>query len=233
MIELKLPDKDWPDDQLTAIYNLIQATPELGFNYRTGIHDHVVANRTRGTIWAAYLNSELAGVAMVGSRRLYPHLLRHGEIAVKPEYRRQRVGTSLYYAQILQAYLEGRREVEDTIIASLSPWMRGPTDCGIGFLPSLGYTHYGTLPRRTSGFRDIELWGRDLTDINTLLKYSSRVPSNLVIELYDTPAMRDTFVKNTDNYAHHDVPARDYMDSIRGQILGEALSITAHVRRFE
>ena len=219
MLEIKLPLLNWKGKELESIYHLFQATPELGFLYKTSIRDHIRENENRGTLWAAYLNKELVGVAAIGSRRLYPHLARHGEIGVIKEFRRRRVGTALYLAQILQMILEGRREAEDTIIPALSPWMAGPTGCsdgGIGFLPSLNYIHYGTLPSRTSAFKDIQLWGKKTLEVHHIL---SRSPEGVRVSLIDTQKTRDTFAKNLENYKKHNKPLHDAIIEQRQWVL--------------
>jgi len=198
-IEVKPPKLNWAGKDLEAIYSLLQKTTELGFLYKESIKAHIKENENRGTLWAAYIDGVLAGVATVGSRRIYPHLARHGEIAVVVKYRRQRIGTALYFIQVLQGILEGRRELEDTIIPQLSPWMCGGPTCsdGIGFLPSLEYTHYGTLPKRTGGFKDIQLWGKHTTEVQI---FEDRIPKDCSFELDDTPKMRATYEKNMKNY---------------------------------
>lgn len=200
---IQVPLSSWQSDALMEIYNFVQATPELGFIYRTALQDHVKGNeKLEPTMWAAYMNDELAGVATVGSHPRYPHTAKHGEITVRRDRRRMRIGTSLYFTQVLHAILKGRREIEDTIIPDLSPWMAGVGECGPGFLPVLGYTHYGTMPKRTSGFKDIMLWGTETLD--AVDRYMDRLPDMLQrIELRETPKMRENFERNMHNYGQH------------------------------
>jgi hypothetical protein len=102
---------------------------------------------------------------------------------------------------MLQGIIEGRRQVEDTIIPSLSPWMRGPTDCeGVGFLPSLKYALHGVLPQRTGAFRDIELWGKMTTEIDIFLE---RIPKSSY-ELPHTEKVDATFAKNIKTYRNNE-----------------------------
>lgn len=195
MLEILMPRLSWEGSRLEEIYTMFQASPELGFLYKASLKDHIRENDSRGTLWAAYRDRQLVGVATVGSRRAYSHLLRHGEIHVPKAFRRQRVGTSLYFVQLLQALLEGRRELEDTIIPALSPWMPE-------FLSALQYTLYGLLPQRTGGFKDIMLWGKKSFEVDG---YLDRLPDDLNrIELYDTAKTRETFDKNLLNYLGHD-----------------------------
>ena len=217
MISIDLPSLEiTPSSKLEAIYKLVQSTPELGFAYKANLRDHIRENAERGTLWAAYEDSALAGVAMAGSRRLYTHLMRHGEISVLSEYRRRRIGTALYAAQVLQALLEGRREVEDTIIPSLSPWMAGPTDCGPGFLPALQYAHVGTLPARTGGFRDVALFVKSTIQVKD---YLVRLPSDVAIEVRDSEKVKNTFEKNVHTYSEHDPALAEKVRKLRTAII--------------
>lgn len=200
----------------------MQHAPELGFVFKAVIIDAIAQNSTRGTLWAVYLDEKPVGAAMIGSRRPYHHVYRTGDVTVVKEYRRKRLGTCLYTATAMQGILEGRREVEETVIASLSPWMvySGDSDTivgeqnydgqlssgevrGSGFLRSLNYKYYGTLPKRTSGFRDIQLWCHDPSEIDD---YLSRLPEQEVVIELATNAEHDNdvFDKNIENYKQHE-----------------------------
>ncbi len=204
MIRILLPRTTWRGEQIEEIYHLFQRTPELGFVRKESIRDHIRQNKERGTIWGAYSEGgQLLGIANIGGRHLYPHLFRHGEVGVIRPYRRRRIGTCLYFAQILQSLLEGRRLVEDTIIPDYSPWMVGPScnNAGMGFLPFLGYKHYGTLPQRTSAFRDVELWGGET--LKLVRRYLECIDETSTFELIDTSKTRATFNKNLQFYRTH------------------------------
>ncbi len=232
MITVKLPRKGvTPESEIEAICDVMQHAPELGFVYKAVILDAIAQNDTRGTIWSVHDPDagSVVGVAMIGSRRPYDHVYRTGDVTVIPSERRKRFGTCLYTATALQGILEGRREVEETVIASLSPWMvygsrevdrnvgtqieivgetnydgmlnLGAVD-GAGFLRSLNYTHYGTLPKRTGGFRDIQLWCHSPFDIDD---YLERLPEDdVVIELADTEHDWKVYERNVENYRKHD-----------------------------
>jgi hypothetical protein len=234
VIEVKLPQKGvTPDDEVEAICDIMQKSPELGFVYKAVVLDAIAQNNVRGSLWAVYLDGVPVGAAMIGSRRPYDHVYRTGDVTVLTEYRRRRLGTCLYTATAMQGILEGRREVEETVIASLSPWMvysenvgwqiydsvcgesngAGPANFdgqlktdkvdGPGFLRSLGYSHYGTLPKRTGGFRDIQLWCHSPIEIDN---YLSRLPDDeIVIELQDVNHDRTVFERNMKNYMQHDI----------------------------
>ncbi|MCJ7638880.1 MAG: hypothetical protein MUO70_03175, partial [Euryarchaeota archaeon] len=89
---------------------------------------------------------------------------------------------------------------------------------GIGFLPSLGYEHYGTLPRRTGGFLEIQLWGRSMADYRLLGDYESRLPQEfeLEIELHDTLAAMATFEKNITVFSNRFKDVALIMTELRG-----------------
>lgn len=245
MITVKLPRRGvTPEVELERICDIIQHAPELGFVFKAVVLDAISQNDVRGTLWAVYDNEEPVGVAMIGSRRPYDHVYRTGDVAVVPERRRQRFGTCLYTATAMQGILEGRREVEETVIASLSPWMvysakehdkNVATEIGIdgmpnfdgllrmnavdgdGFLRSLGYTWYGTLPKRTGGFRDIQLWCHSPFDIDD---YLERLPEDdVVIELADREHDWKVYDRNIENYKKHDMTLATRAERLKTWVL--------------
>lgn len=251
MIEVRLPRKGvTPEAEIEAICDIMQKAPELGFVYRAVILEAIASNSVRGTIWAVYLDGTPVGTAMIGSRRPYDHVYRTGDVAVMPEHRRKRMGTCLYTATALQGILEGRREVEETVIASLSPWMvyssrevdhgvgtvievdgeqnfdgqlkLGAVDGG-GFLRSLNYKHYGTLPKRTGGFRDIQLWCHSPFDIDD---YLERLPDEeVVIELAETEHDQKVYERNIANYKQHDAELATKAEKLKEWVLDGAAGL--------
>lgn len=245
MITVKLPRKGvTPEAEVERICDIMQHAPELGFVYKAVVLDAIAGNDVRGTLWAVYDNDEPVGVAMIGSRRPYDHVYRTGDVTVVPERRRQRFGTCLYTATAMQGILEGRREVEETVIASLSPWMvyealerdrgtetrfgtDGPPNFdgqlrmgsvdGHGFLRSLNYKHYGTLPMRTGGFRDIQLWCHSPFDIDD---YLERLPEDdVVIELADREHDWKVYDRNIENYKKHDMTLATRAERLKTWVL--------------
>lgn len=217
MLDIRLPLLTWEGAKLEEIYTMFQSSPELGFLFKAGLKDHIRENESRGTLWAAYRDEQLVGVATLGSRRAYAHLARHGEIHVPRQFRRQRIGTCLYFVQVLQALLEGRREMEDTIIPALSPWMSQEE----GFLSSLKYKLYGVLPARTGGFKDVMLWGKETIEVDD---YSDRLPNDLRdLHFRDTPKMRETFEKNIANYSSHNPRLAEQITSLRQWVFDAAI----------
>ncbi|MBT9132072.1 MAG: hypothetical protein DDT33_00582 [Firmicutes bacterium] len=216
-IHIKIPNRTWDGALLDQIYHSIQSAPELGFVYKTSLSDLVKENENRPSLWSAFLDSKLAGTAVVGSRAANHHLWRHGDIAVFSEFRRRRYGTLLYFTQILQAILEGRRIIEDTIVPDLSPWMVRPDCNGQGFLPAVGYQQLGIQPGRTRTFKDIELWGGD-TDY-LISNFFDRLPDDLKIDIYDTPKVRNGFQKNVEIFDKYSPKLADWFRSQRNEIL--------------
>lgn len=220
MLEVRLPRQNWDREKLEPIYHSIQSAAELGFVFKASIKDLVRDNTFRGSLWGVYEDDILKGACLIGSRALYQHMARHGDINVFPEYRRHRLGTTLYTVQILQAILEGRRCVEDTIVPALSPWMAGPTECGGGFLNSLKYQFYGTLPERTRSFKDIQLWGKSTL---ALQDYLDRLPkTDIVFELRETPVVRETYMKNMAVYEQYMPGVAREMSALRDFVLSFA-----------
>lgn len=232
MYDIKMPLPDWPHEDLEDICDLIQSgSRHLGFVFRDSLYNRIKLNKEGGTIWAAYLQAtgELVGAAASHPKRNYPaYIASHGIVMVPKESRRRRVGTSLYAAQVMQAMLDGRRDIEDQIVPHLSPYMGGPTDCGEGFLPSLNYKHVGTLPRRTSGFNDLQIWIKSISEF--FEDYLPRLPKGVQFYLLDTAKNLENFNKNVYNYHLHDPllakttwALRNYVltGEIKGNTLGE------------
>lgn len=222
-IHIHVPQQTWPTAWKEAIYRSIQSAPELGMVYKATLSDLLTENAYRTGLWVATdrpleeISEDdftVVGAAICGSRAASTHMWRHGDICVPNEYRRHRVGTALYFAQHCQAILEGRRIIEDTIVPALSPWMVRSSECGSGFLRVLEYEHFGTLPERTRGFRDIELWGKVTleavqTGLGRLKGY------DVTIEIRDTPKTLDGYQKNVEISRAHDAHLADSFDQMR------------------
>ena len=227
MIEITVPIKgEVPEEEIDALFDLIQAAPELGFIRRSLLDDYLISNARRPVVFMAKLDGQIAGGSVIASRRPYWHLMRTGEVAVPPEYRRKRVATSLYYAMICVGLLEGRRETEETVIESMSPWMVRESCDGEGFLLSLNYHHYGTLIKRTGAFRDIELWCKPL---NEYKDWEDRVPPDTRIYLPETEEMRGHFDRNMKNYSGHDPELKKTIEGLRDALVYNDLEMVSVV----
>lgn len=171
MLFLRLANKG----ESRIVQNLYMESGELQeFVMEAGIQNRIVENPERPGLWiaetsdfgpfdaypgkcACVKSSEdkamlIVGAGNIGSRHAYPHLIRHGEVAVSIPFRRQRIGTAIYLAELAQSILEGRREAEDTIVG---------TNVNMhSFLPFHGYEVIGRLVGRTKGFQDIVLYSQ-------------------------------------------------------------------------
>lgn len=210
-LEIRLPQQEWPEANKLAVCELIQSHSEyLGFHHMAALKDQMKANNGRGNLWGAYLEGELVGSSACGSRSAYPHLMRHGDIAVRKEFRRRRIGTCLYFAVVCQSIIEGRRTLEDTIIISMSPFMAD-------FLGALGYRHIGTLPKRTSGFRDVWLFAADNT-MDHFDRYLDRMIPGTVIEVRETENTRSAFDNQIKVYQAHSQETVATMIALRDRV---------------
>lgn len=197
-IVIKLPTLNTvPHEQVEQFYDLVQKhAAQLGFHHKSQLRDQLKANEKRSSVFWAFLDGELVGYTATGSRQYYAHLMRMGDVAVMDEHRRKRIGSALYAAVIATAILEGRRQLEDTIIYSLSPFM-----CD-GFLPSLGFEPSGVLQQRTSGFRDIHLMCRDVS-LHWLKSVVARLADDTTIELPEHESAKSSFITQMKAYEGH------------------------------
>lgn len=223
MIEIFQPTlQDTSKEDIEKIVAIVQNTPELGFVFKALIEDHIKGNTQRANLLYARFDGEIAGVAIIGSRRPYAHHFRTGEIAVAKPFRRKRIATSLYFATTCAGILEGRRSVEETVILDLSPWMVRPTeakgDCcgGEGFLISLNYHYAGSFPEHTSGFKTIEPWIKPtITEFDDWYK---RIPEGTLVHLIDTPLGAINFEKCLKNYEQHRPELAAQLKAVRNRI---------------
>lgn len=216
-------------ETVESIVKVMQSAPELGFVLRASVVSWMEENTRRGTLWYAEVDEQVVGVATIKTRRPYFHLYDTGDVTVLKPYRRQRIGTALYTATTFQGILEGRREVQETVIDSLSGFMVYPScngDGGVGFLNSLKYKHYGTLPKRTSGFRDIVLRCHATDEIDD---YLTRLAPGTTIELRETNDVRVNFARNMENYEQHDPALAQRIRDIRQKLLDGAYPATVEV----
>lgn len=189
-------------DAVQAIYTDRGVQGELGeFVMKEGIKNRIAENTKRGSVWLAIAQLDTApidgaviGAANIGSRSAYRHLLRHGEVGVLREFRRQRVGTALYLAQCAQALFEGRRSVEDTIIEDNPNMFR--------FLPTLEYEVMGVLRERTRAFKSIHLFHH--TTYELLWLAIARLPNyRVIIDVVKSWTTRRDFDENMDAYSRY------------------------------
>jgi hypothetical protein len=213
MIEVTVPQKnETPTGDIDALFDLIQGASELGFIRRSLLEDYLKSNSTRPVLFLAKFDGVVAGGSVIASRRPYAHIMKTGEVAVPKEYRRKRIATTLYFAMACTGLIEGRREVQEDVIESLSPWMVRSTCEGEGFLLSLNYHHYGTLPKRTGAFRDIEYWCKPYIEFED---WEQRVPPDSRVYLPEMDQARLYFEQNMLNYDRHDPDLRVTIEKYR------------------
>lgn len=175
-----------------------------GFTMRDQIRDCVKA---RPSLWVAETpDKKIIGAHMFGGRP-QSHMVKLGHVGVLPEYRRQRVETSLYFTAIAQAVFEGRRLVEDTIV--------GDNEAQKIALPSMGFRLAGELIHRTASEKSIFLYQLSLLSKDAWNTIAGRVPGDLPMELKINPYTQDLWVKNMELYQKKESQALTLIPSIR------------------
>ena len=138
---------------------------------------------------------EVIGAHMVGSHA-QAHYFKFGSVGVLPEYRRQRVMTSLYFAALCQKILEGRRLVQDSIVENNKIQIDHA-------LPSLGMEMVANLRHKTMSGKGIYLFQISLMDEGKFEAFADRVPPNVHIEVETNPYCDDLWEKNMSVYEKH------------------------------
>lgn len=146
-------------------------------------------------IWGAWLDEQLVGFTKIESRSP-TFFMKNGSIGVLPEFRRERIGTALLYTQMVQAVIEGKRLIEDTIV--------GDNPYNSNVLPTLGYKLVGTLPEKTASFKDINLYSYQVNR-DWLYTPKSRLPTYFTTEVIRSPHTQKSWNENMESYArNHD-----------------------------
>lgn len=115
--------------------------------------------------------------------------MKWGQVGVLPEYRRQRISTALYAAVTMQAILEGRRLLEDSIVSN------NPVQ--FTALPTMGIKLVGTLRHRTTKGHGLALFDFTLLDRLAFPTMISRIPQALFqIRLQESFYTDEVFQKN-------------------------------------
>lgn len=164
------------------------------------------------SLWLAEWDGAPVGAAMV-SGRPQAHLLKYGEIAVLPAFRRRRVATALYCAMTAQGVIEGRRLFEDTIVGD------NPTQFYV--LPSLGLRHAGELRHRTASAKSIHLFQLSLLDERAYEGMEARVPAGTTIEVLGGLYASDLWAKNLDIFKKHSPEFAPAISALRQRLLGQ------------
>jgi hypothetical protein len=193
MLRIRLAKKGESDLVQHVYHHKSVVGPLNEFVMREGVNNRISENVSRGTIWLAELDGEVVGAVNVGgnSRGQYPHMLAMGEVGVIDTYRRQRIGTSLYFTKIATAVLEGRRILSDTIVEGLTVMP--------DLLPTIGFRQIGRLPERTKGFRSILLFHAETEEAFRL--GWERIPDDIEIELVMSERVEQHWEANRETYA--------------------------------
>lgn len=181
------PLKKFDCEDVQSIFNNKACISELGgFAMLESIRQQVKPSGVSG--WIARQGVHSIGAFQIGGRP-QSHIIKLGSVAVLPEYRRQRISTTLYTACIMQGILEGRRLFEDTIV--------GDSPVQHFALPTMGMTKAGTLRHKTASAKDIVIYQYDLidTDFDGIL---SRINPDAKIYLHNGPYQKDLWEKNCD-----------------------------------
>lgn len=150
--------------------------------------------KQKNSMWVAYLDEEMVGVTMFGGRP-QSHLVKYGEIAVLPNYRRKRIATAMYFAMTCQGLIEGRRLFEDSIVGD------NPTQFSV--LPTLGLKLAGELEHRTASAKSICLFQFSMLWEGAFERMYERVPEETSIEIAGGYYAEELFEKNSIIYKRH------------------------------
>ena len=176
--------------------------PSLGgMTYMDAIKN-LLSKTDRGGIFVAEIDGNIVGAIMAAGRP-QSHLLKYGSVGVLPEYRRQRIGSALYFALTLQGIVEGRRLYEDTIV--------GDNPIQHELLPTLGITRSGILKRKTAAGKDLHIYQFDVLDVfapgvktKGIEPMLGRVSNSIdYLQVIKSSYTEDLWNKNCDIFARH------------------------------
>ena len=163
-----------------------------GITFRDHIRDKIKDKRP--SLWVAEVAGRIVGCHIVGGRS-QSHYIKLGSVGVLPEFRRQRIQTSLYFAALAQGILEGRRLLEDTIVGDNSVQFKA--------LPTMGFSLAGILKDKTASGKSIGLFQFSLIDPTSFETFSRRLPINVEIRLREDDYTKDLWEKNQLVYERH------------------------------
>jgi len=191
-------------DEIQNLFNHPDIIAGLGgFTMRDQIRDCI---KVRPSLWVADLDDKIVGAHMFGGRP-QSHMIKLGHVGVLPEYRRQRIETSLYFTAVAQAVLEGRRLIEDTIV--------GDNEAQKIALPTMGFRLAGELVHRTGSEKSIFLYQLSLLWDKAWSLIYSRCPPDLWIELKTNSYTSDLWEKNMTLYTSKNSKASTIVVLIR------------------
>jgi len=197
MIHIHCPIRGEPDfraHHVQQAYDIYNRAPAdwVGWIRKDEWNQKVANNKERGSFWYATLGSDVVGLGLAGGRQKPEHIWRHHMVVVDEFFRRRGIGSFLYIAQMAQAILEGKRQCQVQILASNSTIR--------GLVQSLGYRRWGTLPKATKLFKDMELWGRELEKGALVLPLTLETCPRVVVEVVNSPYTKRLFKLNCEGY---------------------------------
>lgn len=202
------PLKKTDCEDVQSIFNEKQTIGLLGgFHMLESIKQQVKPHGVSG--WIARENGESVGAFQIGGRP-QSHLMKWGELAVLPKFRRQRIATTMYAACTMQGILEGRRLFEDTIV--------GDNDPQIHLLPSIGANKAGVLRHKTGSAKDIILYQYDLMEADFAMMLS-RINNSCIIYLHNSEYQSDLWSKNLIVMSKHIPDTIKRMENFRNLVL--------------
>ncbi|RJR27635.1 N-acetyltransferase [candidate division WWE3 bacterium] len=163
-----------------------------GFTIATQISQKIVPKKP--SFFTAKDGTDIVGVVEIASRT-QAHLIKYGMVGVIPEYRRQRIASSMYAAITFQGILEGRRLFEDSIV--------GDNPIQFTLLPTLGMRLAGELKHKTASAKSICLFQFDLLESSSWTAMWSRISPDISIQLTNSSYQTELYEKNKEILEKH------------------------------
>jgi hypothetical protein len=168
-------------DDIQKIYNHKDNREFLGgFTMR----DPIVAKVAAGSEIVVEDDGEIIGADQCGFD--HSHRWRHQLVGVYPEFKRQRVATSMYVFSMIKAMLSGRLFMHDYIISDncIMPLL----------LPTLGYNLEATQRSKVRRHKDMGHWVKEMSKASFAESFK-RVPDSYLFDLKD----EDKYLANVEN----------------------------------
>ena len=214
MISIKLIQKH----ELVDAQNLLNSKGIIAYLGGFTMMDKISQKqKQQNSLWAAFVDDKMVGVAMIGGRP-QSHIIKYGEIAVLPEFRRMRVASSLYFAMTIQGIIEGRRLFEDTIVGD------NPTQFFV--LPTMGLKMNGELEHKTASAKSICIFQFSMLWDGAFEKMLSRVPSTTTVQVAGGEYADDLYTKNCVIYSKYSEQYLPIAERLRNDVLSEKHNIS-------
>jgi hypothetical protein len=178
-------------DEIQNIYNHKDNREFLGgFTMR----DPISAKVALGSEIVVEEDGKIVGADQCGFD--HSHRWRHQLVGVYPEFKRQRIATSMYVFSMLKAMLSGRFIMHDYIVSD---------NCIMPILlPTIGYKLEATQRSKVRRHKDISHWVKEMTE-ESFLESLQRVPSNYEFILSDNDKYLANFKKLINELENQDL----------------------------